>query len=389
MTTMTAVSKIEDDGERARSPESAVAPVAAPPAEEVKQSAGLGPRCTRLVKWCELLGFTWFVPLVYIAAGVSRGFYVRSLVRMVGLPLLAIAVFLGAWQLLGSGVSLNEKEVPTPAIVGERLIDFFYTQPMEQGVKEAAYEAEMLEMADGDMALYTEMLAEFPFESDPSIYTKIGSSLVTVFTGFLIAALIAIPIGIVSGLSRSVHEAMNPIIQVLKPISPIAWLPVFYAILLAVKAQQYDSVGAEFPVDFAFLVAAVVVAVCSLWPTLLNTANGVANVDRDYLNVSRVLNHGWFTRVFRVVLPASLPMVFTGLRLSLSIGWMVLIAAEMLSNSNGIGLFIWEMYNNGSSDSITVMLVAVIAIGVIGFALDRAMIVLQKMVSHGAAAEVR
>ncbi|MHC5068421.1 MAG: ABC transporter permease, partial [Planctomycetota bacterium] len=269
----------------------------------------LGPVALRLVGLCETAGLSWFIPLINIVNGVTPRYHGKELARMIGLPFLAMLMVLGAWHITAKNITLNEKEVPTPGIVAERLVDFFYHQPLAQVDARVAYEAEMLDMVDGDQAALAEMLLEYPFEAEATIYSKIWSSLVTVFTGFVIASIIAVPLGIVSGLSQRFYEAINPIIQILKPISPIAWLPIFYAVLLAVKAQQFDAVGRELPVDFAYLVAAVVVAVCSLWPTLLNTANGVANVDRDFLNVSRVLNHGALTKVWRVILPASLPMI--------------------------------------------------------------------------------
>jgi nitrate/nitrite transport system permease protein len=131
----------------------------------------------------------------------------------------------------------------------------------------------------------------------------------------------------------------------------------------------------------AFLISAITVSLCSLWPTLINTALGVASLDKDYINVSRVLQLGHITKVFKVVIPASLPYIFTGLRISLGVGWMVLIAAEMLAQNPGLGKFVWDEFQNGSSESLAKILVAVFTIGIIGFILDRIMVTLQKAVS--------
>ena len=120
---------------------------------------------------------------------------------------------------------------------------------------------------------------------------------------------------------------------------------------------------------------------CSLWPTLINTAVGVASVDKDHLNVAKVLKLGWFKRIWKIVLPASLPLIFTGLRLSIGVGWMVLIAADMMAQNQGLGKFVWDMYQNGDTMSTAQIIVAVFVIGAIGFLLDRIMLVFQRLVT--------
>jgi nitrate/nitrite transport system permease protein len=132
----------------------------------------------------------------------------------------------------------------------------------------------------------------------------------------------------------------------------------------------------------SFVSSAITVALCSLWPTLVNTALGVASVDPDHLNVARVLRLPWTVRVRKIVIPSALPWIFSGLRLSLGVGWMVLIAAEMLAQNPGLGKFVWDMFQNGSSETLAQIMVAVFTIGAIGFALDRMMISLQRAVSH-------
>ena len=127
----------------------------------------------------------------------------------------------------------------------------------------------------------------------------------------------------------------------------------------------------------SLVISAVTVTLCSLWPTLINTAMGVASIDKDLMNVGKVLQLSTFTTIRKLVLPSALPLIFTGLRLSLSVGWMVLIAAEMLAQNPGLGKFVWDEFQNGSSNSLARIMVAVLTIGVIGFALDRIMFALQ------------
>ena len=189
------------------------------------------------------------------------------------------------------------------------------------------------------------------------------------------ASLIAIPIGIITGLSNDLYRSINPIVQLLKPVSPLAWLPIVTMVVSAV----YVSDDPMF--DKSYLTSAFTVMLCCMWPTLINTAVGVSTVDKDLINVSKVLRLGWFTKVFKIILPSAIPMIFTGLRLSLSIGWMVLIAAEMLAQNPGLGKFVWDEFQNGSSNSLGRIMVAVIAIGIVGYMLDRGMLMLQKKVS--------
>jgi nitrate/nitrite transport system permease protein len=132
----------------------------------------------------------------------------------------------------------------------------------------------------------------------------------------------------------------------------------------------------------SFLISAITVTLCSLWPTLINTAVGVTSVDKDLVNVGRVLQLPLATRVRKIILPSALPFIFTGMRLSLGVGWMVLIAAEMLAQNPGLGKFVWDEFQNGSSDSLGRIMVAVFTIGLIGFGLDRVMQSLQTLVTR-------
>jgi nitrate/nitrite transport system permease protein len=209
----------------------------------------------------------------------------------------------------------------------------------------------------------------------PTFLDQIRTSLVTVAVGFIIGSIIAIPIGIVCGMSPTLYRAFNPIIQVFRPVSPLAWLPLVTMVVSALYVSN-DPLFQK-----SFLTSAITVTLCCLWPTLINTTVGVSGVSKDLINVSRVLRLNWFTKTVKIVLPSAMPMIFTGLRLSLSIGWMVLIAAEMLAQNPGLGKFVWDEFQNGSSNSLARIMVAVLVIGSIGFMLDRGMLLLQRYFS--------
>ncbi|MEM0909234.1 MAG: ABC transporter permease, partial [Pseudomonadota bacterium] len=200
---------------------------------------------------------------------------------------------------------------------------------------------------------------------------QIFTSLKTVTLGFVFATIVAVPLGIAAGLSRAVNGAINPLIQIFKPVSPLAWLPIVTMVVSATYVNASDALPKS------MLISAIVVTLCSLWPTLINTALGVSSVDKDLTNVGLVLRLPTWKMVTKIVLPSSLPLIFTGLRLSLGVGWMVLIAAEMLSQNPGLGKFVWDEFQNGSSQSLAKIIVAVLTIGVIGFLLDRLMYALQ------------
>jgi nitrate/nitrite transport system permease protein len=139
----------------------------------------------------------------------------------------------------------------------------------------------------------------------------------------------------------------------------------------------------------SYLTSMITVLLCCLWPTMINTAVGVASISKDLINVSKVLRLSWFTNIYKIVIPSSLPMMFTGLRLSLGIAWMVLIAAEMLAQNPGLGKFVWDEFQNGSSNSLGRIMVAVLVIGAIGFLLDRGMLTLQRVLSWDKTADIR
>jgi nitrate/nitrite transport system permease protein len=302
---------------------------------------------------------------------------IRQLLCYLGVPALAITVFLGLWAAASDRIHVSFGSLPGPRAVLTEVGNLWKDHRAERDRAKQFYirqaERKAAYLAKNPEGKWTER----KYAGRPTFLDQIVTSLKTVFTGFIIASLVAVPLGIVCGLSKAFNLALNPFIQVFKPVSPLAWLP----IVMILVSALYNPAEPLF--EKAFLSSAIVVALCSLWPTLINTAHGVASIDQDYLNVARVLRLGWFARVWKIVLPAALPLVFTGLRLSLGVGWMVLIAAEMLAQNPGLGKFVWDMFQNGSSQTLAQIMVAVFAIGLIGFALDRLMLSLQRAVSFG------
>jgi len=195
-------------------------------------------------------------------------------------------------------------------------------------------------------------------EMDQGILRFTWSSLVLVAKGYSLALLLGTPLGFLLGVSKFFTRAFDPLIQILKPISPLAWLP------LGLVLFQKTTPSAIFTI-----------AICSMWPTVLNTAIGVRNVPQDYLNVGRVLRLSRSKMVFKILLPATLPYIFTGYRLSLGIAWLVIVAAEMLTGTPGVGGFLWQEYNSLIYEHI---ILSIITIGLIGFLLDRLMLLLEK-----------
>jgi nitrate/nitrite transport system permease protein len=188
-------------------------------------------------------------------------------------------------------------------------------------------------------------------------------SLVRVGKGFALALLIGTPIGFMLGLSRTFYEAFDPIIQFLRPISPLAWLPLGLVIF-----RQSEPA------------AVFTIALCAMWPTVINTAVGVRSISQDYLNVGRVLKLSRFTMLRKIIVPATLPYIFTGYRLSLGLAWLVIVASEMLTGTPGVGGFLWQEYNSLVYSHI---ILSVITIGAIGFLLDRLMGVVEARVKAG------
>ncbi len=198
--------------------------------------------------------------------------------------------------------------------------------------------------------------------NDKGIAIQLGYSLARVALGFGLACLVAIPLGFVIGMSPLLRRALDPFIQVLKPISPLAWMP------LALYTIKDSSISGIF-----------VIFICSVWPMLVNTAFGVASVKRDWLNVSATLEVSPLRRAFLVILPAAAPTILTGMRISMGIAWLVIVAAEMLVGGTGVGYFVWNEWNNLS---LTNVIFAILVIGVVGMLLDMAFAQLQKAVTY-------
>jgi nitrate/nitrite transport system permease protein len=198
--------------------------------------------------------------------------------------------------------------------------------------------------------------------NDKGIGIQLAYSLARVGLGFLLAMLVAIPFGFLIGMSPLAYEAFNPFIQILKPISPLAWMPI------ALYTIKDSSISGIF-----------VIFICSVWPMLLNTAFGVANVRKELLNVTKTLEVSPMRKAFLVILPAAAPTILTGMRISMGIAWLVIVAAEMLVGGTGIGYFLWNEWNNLSLSSV---IFAIIMIGLVGMLLDIAFAKLQKVVSY-------
>ncbi len=307
----------------------------------------------------------------------------NALTKSLGIPLAAIGIFLMLWSVLAAQVETSLGVLPGPAKVWEQALSLVDEHKAERQKEVAFYERQEKRNAAKLVKNPDAKIKIRPYTGQATFFDQILTSLLTVATGFLIASLVAIPIGIVIGMSQTLYNAFNPIIQLFKPVSPLAWLPIVTMVVSAVYVSQ-DPFFAK-----SFLTSAITVTLCCLWPTIINTAVGVSSVDKDLINVSRVLRLPWLTKTLKIVLPSSIPMMFTGLRLSLSIGWMVLIAAEMLAQNPGLGKFVWDEFQNGSSNSLARIMVAVLAIGFIGFLLDRGMLMLQQKFSWDKSAVLR
>ena len=246
------------------------------------------------------------------------------------LPLVGIALVLLAWQLSSKTWA---KELPTPLKTWEVSKDYV-VKPFERR---------------GEM--------------DQGILRFTWYSLVLVAKGYALALLIGTPIGFFLGLSKAFTKTFDPIIQILRPVSPLAWLPLGLVLFLG-AGKQASELGALFTI-----------AICSMWPAVLNTAVGVRAVPQDYLNVAKVLKLSRWKTLTKVLNPATLPYMFTGFRLSLGIAWLVIVAAEMLTGRPGVGGFLWQEYNSLIYEHI---ILCIITIGLVGFVLDRLMSVVER-----------
>ncbi|WP_157197011.1 ABC transporter permease [Marinomonas sp. S3726] len=296
-------------------------------------------------------------------------------IKSILLPLLGSLLFLVFWHVGAAKIDTSLGVFPGPNVVYQQWQSLVDDHVRERDKEIAFYERQEKRNAKKLAKNPDYVVKTRPYTGKPTFFDQIGTSLYTVVAGFALASLIAIPLGILIGLNSSIYSALNPIIQIFKPVSPLAWLP----LVTMVVSATYVSTDPMF--SKSFLTSMFTVTLCCMWPTLINTAVGVAAIEKDLLNVSKVLRLNWLTHVRKIVVPSSIPMMFTGLRLSLGIAWMVLIAAEMLAQNPGLGKFVWDEFQNGSSNSLGRIMVAVLMIGFIGFVLDRAMLSLQKIVS--------
>jgi len=301
----------------------------------------------------------------------------RKALMSLGVPLVAFAVFLLLWSTVAARIQTSLGAVPGPMAVAQQAVALVQDHFAERERERAFYERQDKRNAERLAEDPNYQPRHFQWTGKRTYLDQIATSLKTVFTGFLIATVVAVPLGILAGSSKVFQAAINPIVQIFRPVSPLAWLPI---VTLIVSAVYVTSGKPMF--EKSFLISAITVTLCSLWTTLINTAVGVTSVDRDLVNVGKVLQLPLGTRVRKIILPSALPYIFTGMRLSLGVGWMVLIAAEMLAQNPGLGKFVWDEFQNGSSDSLGRIMVAVFTIGLIGFGLDRLMQLLQQFVSR-------
>jgi nitrate/nitrite transport system permease protein len=266
------------------------------------------------------------------------------------LSLLILAVFLAVWHLA---------TLPAP---GQTTVDPEYAK-LVGAAAASGQKSAMPSPSDVGAKLWEHLRDPFYVRgtNDKGIGIQLAYSIRRVLVGFTLAAVVAIPLGFLIGMSPLLYKAFDPFIQVLKPVSPLAWMPLA---LYTIK----DSGAASIFVIF----------VCSLWPMLINTAFGVMSVRREWLNVARTLEVKPVRKAFRVILPAAAPTIMTGMRISIGIAWLVIVAAEMLVGGTGIGYFVWNEWNNLS---ITNILSAILAIGLIGMLLDAVLARLAKAVT--------
>lgn len=263
--------------------------------------------------------------------------------------LLILVAFLGAWQLAVGGVSQTQ------------VMDPEYAKLMGQTATTG--KSAMPGPLDVGRTILGHLKDPFYVKgaNDKGIGIQLAYSIGRVALGYLLAVAVALPVGFLIGMSPLMARALDPFIQLLKPVSPLAWMP------LALYTIKDSGISAIF-----------VIFICSLWPMLINTAFGVASVRREWLNVARTLEVGPMRRAFTVILPAAAPTILTGMRISIGIAWLVIVAAEMLVGGTGIGYFVWNEWNNLS---ITNVITSILVIGVVGMVLDQALAQAQRLVT--------
>jgi nitrate/nitrite transport system permease protein len=276
------------------------------------------------------------------------------------LSLLLLAVFLGVWQV---ATMATAPVAAQPALTPEQIE---YQKMLGKNPEPGGQAKASGFPTPADMGATAWRQLSNPFydngPNDKGIAIQLAWSLGRVGLGFLLACGVAVPLGFVIGMSPLLQKAFDPFIQVLKPISPLAWMP------LALYTIKDSSTSGIF-----------VIFICSVWPMLLNTAFGVASVKREWLAVASTLEVKPLRRAFRVILPAAAPTILTGMRISMGIAWLVIVAAEMLVGGTGIGYFVWNEWNNLS---LTNVIFAILLIGVVGMLLDLAFAWLQRKVTY-------
>ncbi|MFT7004448.1 MAG: nitrate/nitrite transport system permease protein [Sulfurimonas sp.] len=250
-----------------------------------------------------------------------------ELVKKILLPLMVLVVVIQIW----SGIASTVEDFPTPS---DTYIAAF------GGVN-----------SEGD-----EMIGVLtdPFyienQDDKGLFWQVLESLKRVFGGFALAVIVGVPLGLLIGMSKNAQYAFEPFIQIFKPVSPLAWLPLLLFIFQDINMTAMSTIF-----------------ITSIWPIIINTTLGVKSVSEDYMNVAKVLRFSPMEKIFQIILPVSVPYIFTGMRLSLGIAWLVIVAAEMLTGGIGIGFWIWDEYNNLNYYNI---IIGIILVGLIGYLLD-------------------
>ena len=331
----------------------------------------------KIISIMKISGLKGLVPIVRLLQGENLEEQFRILWRTIGVPVITFTIFIAVWGILAPQIKTSLGRVPGPAQVFEQVQSLASEYRQEKINEKEFYVREKERVAKKRAENPGKEIQAHRYSGRPTYPGQIFTSLLTIFTGFMIASVIAIPLGVLCGLNKTLMAALNPLIQIFKPVSPVAWLPIVTMIVSALYTSPQPWL------EKSFIISAITVSLCAIWPSLINTALGVASIDKDYMNVARVLQLNFSTQIFKIVIPAALPYIFTGLRISLGVGWMVLIAAELLSQNPGLGKFVWDEFQNGSSQSLARIMVAVFTIGIIGFILDRIMVTLHKAVSFG------
>ncbi|MEN8147021.1 MAG: nitrate ABC transporter permease [Campylobacterota bacterium] len=254
----------------------------------------------------------------------------KELLKKIFLPIIVLVLIIQVW----AGIATIVEDFPTPPQT--------YTAAFG-GID-----------ADGDEVIG---VLEDPFyienQDDKGLFWQIIESLKRVFAGFALAILVGVPFGLMLGMSKTAQYAFDPFIQIFKPISPLAWLPLLLFIFQDINMTAISTIF-----------------ITSIWPIIINTALGVKSVSEDYMNVAKVLRFTAFEKVIQIILPVAVPYIFTGMRLSLGIAWLVIVAAEMLTGGIGIGFWIWDEYNNLNYHNI---IIGIIIVGLVGYLLDLVM----------------